>query len=172
MKRYRYWLLIPFAFLLLECSANNRNSTNKHDYDYQVKVVSISDGDTFRGITEDKKEIRFRIHGIDAPERNQPFSRKSQQYLSDLIYNKKVGIIVQNEGDRYGRPVVWVYTPEGKDVSAEMIRAGMAWHYKYHSDDEEYALLEREARNSRVGLWSDPHPLMPSELRKNQRQKR
>lgn len=172
MKRYRYWLLVLLAILLLECGANNGSSTNKHEYDYQVKVVSVSDGDTFRGLTQDRKEVRFRIHGIDAPERGQSFSRKSQQYLSDLIYNKTVGIIVETEGDRYGRPVVWVYTPDGKDVSAEMIKAGMAWHYKYHSDDEEYALLETEARNNRIGLWSDPNPVMPSELRKNQREGR
>lgn len=172
MKRYSYWLLIPLTFLLLECGANNGNSTNRHHYDYQVKVVSITDGDTFRGLTEDRKEIRYRVHGIDAPERGQPFSRKSKEYLSDLIYNKTVGIIVEKEEDRYGRPVVWVYTPDGKDVSAEMIRAGMAWHYKDYSDDEKYASLEKEAKNDRVGLWSDPHPVMPSELRKNQRQKR
>ena len=169
MKRYSYWLLIPLILLLSECGTSNGNSTNKHDYDYQVKVVSISDGDTFRGITEDKNEIRFRIHGIDAPERGQPFSRKSQEYLSGLIYNKTVGIIVETEGDRYGRPVVWVYTPDGKDVSAEMIKVGLAWHYKFHSDDEEYARLEKEAQNKKMGLWSDPDPVMPSEARKSKR---
>lgn len=171
MKRYSYWLLIPLTLFLLECGANNGKATNRHHYDYQVKVVRVIDGDTFRGVTDDRKEIRFRIHGIDAPEKGQPFSRKSKEYLSDLIYNKRVGIVVQNEGDRYGRPVVWVYTPEGKDVSAEMIGAGMAWHYKYYSDDKKYASLEKKAQNNRVGIWSDPHPVMPWELRKNHRKR-
>ena len=77
-----------------------------------------------------------------------------------------VGIIVETEHDRYGRPVVWVYTPDGKDVSAEMSRAGLAWHYKHFSDDLEYALLEIEARKSKIGLWSDPHPVSPWETRR------
>lgn len=169
MKQYRYWLLIALTFFLWECGLNSGNSTNNDTYDYQVKVVSISDGDTFRGITKDRKEVRFRIHGIDAPERGQPFSRKSQEYLSDLIYNKTVGIIVETEGDRYGRPVVWVYTPDGKDVSAEMLKAGLAWHYKQHSKDKEYARLEKEAQANKIGLWSDFHPVKPSQFRKNQR---
>lgn len=172
MIRETYWLLMLFTFLLLACGVNNGNSANNRNYDYQVRVVSITDGDTFRGLTKDKKEIRFRIHGIDAPEKKQPFSQKSKQYLSDLIYNKTVGIIVETERDRYGRPVVWVYTPEGKDVSAEMIKAGMAWHYKDYSDDENYASLEIEARRNRLGLWNDPNPVMPSDLRKNQRRKK
>lgn len=172
MIRETYWLLMLFIFLLLACGVNNGDSANKRNYDYQVRVVSITDGDTFRGLTKDKKEIRFRIHGIDAPEKKQPFSQKSKQYLSDLIYNKTVGVIVETERDKYGRPVVWVYTPEGKDVSAEMIKAGMAWHYKDYSDDENYASLEIEARRNRLGLWNDPNPVMPSDLRKNQRRKK
>ena len=164
--------MMLFIFLLLACGVNNGDSANKRNYDYQVRVVSITDGDTFRGLTKDKKEIRFRIHGIDAPEKKQPFSQKSKQYLSDLIYNKTVGVIVETERDKYGRPVVWVYTPEGKDVSAEMIKAGMAWHYKDYSDDENYASLEIEARRNRLGLWNDPNPVMPSDLRKNQRRKK
>lgn len=151
------------------CGLNNGNSSNKRNYDYHVKVVSITDGDTFRGITEDKKEIRFRIHGIDAPELKQPFSQKSKQFLADLVYDKTVGIVVETKKDRYGRPVVWVYTPDGKDVSAEMIKAGMAWHYTDYSDDGEYAQLEIEAQRNKRGLWSDPHPVRPSELRSNQR---
>ena len=65
-----YWVSILFTFLLLACGVNNEKSANKRNYDYQVRVVSITDGDTFRGLTKDKKEIRFRIHGIDAPEKN------------------------------------------------------------------------------------------------------
>lgn len=70
MIRETYWLLMLFIFLLLACGVNNGDSANKRNYDYQVRVVSITDGDTFRGLTKDKKEIRFRIHGIDAPEKN------------------------------------------------------------------------------------------------------
>jgi len=167
MKQLFYLLLIPLVLTTCHsCPGKSNIFRSDSPYDYSVRVVGISDGDSFTGLTSDNEEIRFRIHGIDAPEREQPFSQKSRQYLSDLIANKMVGIVVETVHDRYGRPVVWVYTPDGKDVSAEMIRAGLAWHYKDFSDDLDYALLEIEARQSKVGLWRDPDPVSPWETRR------
>ena len=145
---------------------------NRSQYDYWVQVVGITDGDTFKGLTQDKIEIRFRIFGIDAPEKNQAFSNRSKQYLSDLIYNKRVGIKVQKKNDGYGRPVVWVYTPDGQDVSAEMLRAGMAWHFKRYDNSDAYSALEQSARTKRIGLWQDINPTAPWNYRKSNNKKR
>lgn len=120
--------------------------------DYYVQVVGIVDGDTFDGLTKDKIEIRFRIYGIDAPEKKQAFNDKSKKYLSDLIYGKRVGIKVQKKRDGYGRPIVWVYSPDGKDVGAEMIKAGMAWHFTEYDKSQEYSNLEDFARRNKTGL--------------------
>jgi micrococcal nuclease len=133
--------------------------------DYCVKVISITDGDTFKGLTENNEEIKFRIHGIDAPEKKQAFGTKSKEYLSDLIFGKTVGIKLQSK-DRYGRSVVWVYTANGEDVSALMIQAGMAWHYKKYDDSRQYVDLEDEARANKVGLWVDANPIEPWDFRK------
>ena len=134
--------------------------------DYCVKVVSISDGDTFRGLTKDNEEIKFRIYGIDAPEKHQAFGNKSQQHLSSLIFGETVGIKVQST-DHFGRQVVWVYTPDKKDVAAEMLKAGMAWHFKKYDKSKEYASLEDEARLRRLGLWIDKNPIAPWNFRRN-----
>ena len=155
-------LILLFLFA---CSCGQKH----YIYDYDVQVVSITDGDTFKGLTKDNKEIRFRIYGIDAPERKQAFYNKSKLYLSDLIYKKRVGIIVQKERDRYGRPIVWVYTPEGKDVSAEMLKSGMAWHYKEYDESEIYGKLEKLARNNKIGLWGDKKPIAPWVYRKSKK---
>ena len=155
MKGTLYVLLI--IAILTSCG----RIQEKIKYDYFVNVVGITDGDTFKGLTQDKIEIRFRIYGIDAPEKKQAFSDKSKDYLSDLIYGKKVGIVVQKKNDGYGRPVVWVFTTEGKDVSAEMLKAGMAWHFKKYDKSEEYARHENIAKNNKVGLWSDYNPVAP-----------
>ena len=152
-------------------SNNNKQQETKaciceNDFcDYCVKVVSISDGDTFRGLTKDNEEIKFRIYGIDAPEKHQAFGNKSQQYLSSLIFGETVGIKVQST-DHFGRQVVWVYTLEKKDVAAEMLKAGMAWHFKKYDKSEEYASLEKNARFNNVGLWVDKNPIAPWEFRK------
>ena len=137
----------------------------KKGEEYVVKVVGISDGDTFTGLTADSQQIKCRMYGIDAPEKKQAFGNRSKQTLSDLIFGEQVQIKIQNK-DRYGRAVVWVYTAKGKDVSAEMLKAGMAWHYKQYSKDKEYAELENQARNGKIGLWTDKNPVAPWEYRK------
>ncbi|KAA6345147.1 Endonuclease YncB [termite gut metagenome] len=164
----RRWFPIFFLSIIIICLSCNQQLNHKK-YDYHVTVVGISDGDTFKGLTDNKEEIRFRIYGIDAPEKKQPYSNKSKQYLSDLIHKKKVGIIVQQQRDRYGRPIVWVYTPTGKDVGSEMLKAGMAWHFKKYDNSKEYADLENSAREKQIGLWSDKNPVSPWNFRKNKK---
>ncbi|MDD2475318.1 MAG: thermonuclease family protein [Dysgonamonadaceae bacterium] len=173
-------LLLLFT-LLSSCGYKSETNTAKHPeittsicnndlYHYFVKVVSISDGDTFKGLTEDKKVIKFRIYGIDAPEKHQAFGNKATKYFSDLIFGKIVGIKVQST-DYFGREVVWVYTHDGKDVSAEMLKAGMAWHFKKYDKSEEYALLENSARLKRVGLWRDKEPIAPWKFRRSRKRR-
>lgn len=135
--------------------------------DYAVRVIAISDGDTFKGLTQDKIEIIFRLHGVDAPERKQPFSNKSKEKLSELIYEKRVGIKVHTKRDRYGRPVVYVHTPDGLDVGAEMLKSGMAWHFTRYDNSDIYNQLEETARSQRVGLWQDDNPIPPWDYRNN-----
>ena len=135
-------------------------------YDYKIKVISITDGDTFKGLTKKEKiEIKYRIYGIDAPEKKQDFGVKSKEYLSELIAGKMVGIKTDSR-DRYGRYIVRVYTPEGKDVSSEMLKAGMAWHYKEYDNSKLYETLEIEARKKHNGLWSHNRPIAPWIFRK------
>lgn len=173
-----FFLLFTFT-LLSSCgykaSTNNseQQTTNTYIcendfYDYCVKVVSITDGDTFKGLTKDNEEIKFRVYGIDAPEKHQAFGTKSSQYFADLTFGKTVGIKVQKK-DFFGRLVVWVYTSDGKDVSAEMLKAGMAWHFKKYDKSKEYASLENKAKLKRVGLWVDKEPIAPWEFRRKKK---
>lgn len=168
------FLLLPFFF---SCQADKRGrvdvATQKNKgCDYYVEVVKVLDGDTFDGITKDKAELRFRIYGIDAPERTQPYSKKAAEYLSSLILGKKVGIKVQTKRDGWGRPVVWVYTPTGLDVGAELLKAGMAWHFKQYDSSKEYNQLENTARVEKKGLWKEKEPQAPWEFRAEKRKKR
>ena len=142
-----------------------QNNT-KSDVDYYVAVVKVVDGDTFDGQTQDNIEIRFRLQGIDAPERKQDFSSKSKDKLSELIFGKSVGIKVHKKRDGYGRPIVYVTTDEYNDVGAEMLRSGLAWHAKKYDDSDLYNELERAARRNRKGLWSTDNPMPPWEYRK------
>ena len=170
MKRYKRKsfpvILIVIALALISYyAAQNQNAEISDISANTMKVTAVSDGDTFTGLTSDNEQVRVRIHGIDAPESRQAFGTKSKQYLSDLIFGKTVDIKIQST-DRYGRTVAWVYTPDGKDAAAEMLKAGMAWHYKQHNKSAEYAELEQEAQKAKRGLWADKNPVAPWEFRR------
>ena len=130
------------------------------DCDYFVEVIAVSDGDTFTGITEDKEKVRFRIKELTHLNYRKRF-HENQGLPATLIHGKRVCIKVQKERDGFGRPVVYIFTPDNLDVGAEMIKAGMAWHFKKYDDSDYYAKLEEEAREKKVGLWGDLHPVAP-----------
>ncbi len=130
-------LLLPLALLpLLACA--QRPS-------FVGRVVGVSDGDTIRVLREGggaKKEIKVRLHGVDAPESKQPFGTRSKQFTSDMVFRKTVRVEVRDT-DRYGRTVGWV-TLGGKSLNLESVRAGMAWWYRQYAKGEK-ALEKAEA---------------------------
>ena len=132
---------------------------------FVVKVVGVSDGDTFTAINRDNLQLKVRLFGIDAPEKKQDFSQRSKQALSDLIYLKTIIIDVQHQ-DSWGRFIAYAYTDDGSDVSLKMLENGWAWHFKKYDNTERYARAEINARKKRLGLWSQQNPIPPWEYRK------
>jgi len=131
---------------------------------FSVKVVGISDGDTFTCINSDNLQLKVRIYGIDAPEKKQAFGNKSKEYLSSLIFGKVITINVQSL-DSWGRYIAYVYTLDGDDVSLLMLKAGMAWHFVKYDNTLAYSNAELDARKFKRGLWYDKAPLAPWDFR-------
>ena len=131
---------------------------------FSVKVVGISDGDTFTCINRDNLQLKIRIYGIDAPEKKQAFGNKSKEYLSSLIFGKWITVDIHSS-DSYGRYIAYVYSPEGKDVSLLMLHEGMAWHFTKYDSNKVYSDAEGIARKAKRGLWSDPNPVAPWDFR-------
>ena len=71
---------------------------------------------------------------------------------ADEVKRKVVTVKVRHL-DRYGRLVTRVVT-DGKDVSHELLKAGLARHFKKYSSDPELAELEIKAGEAKVGIWS------------------
>jgi len=128
------------------------------------KCVGIQDGDTITVLTEGKRQVRIRLYGIDCPESGQAFGTKAKQYTADMVFKKDVEI-KSTDTDRYGRTIAWVYIGE-KCVNEEILKAGLAWHYKKYSKERYLADLEDQARERKIGLWSDPHCMPPWEWRR------
>lgn len=156
------WSFILIIILLL-CHANSALAQK-----FQVKVVKISDGDTFTAINRDNLQLKFRVWGIDAPEKKQAFGTKSKEHLSSLIFGKTITVDVQKQ-DGWGRYIAYVFTPDNKDVGTEMLTAGMAWQFIEYDQSEKYRAAELQARKSKKGLWSDSHRIAPWEFRKKKK---
>jgi endonuclease YncB( thermonuclease family) len=73
--------------------------------------------------------------------------------------------VVFTQKERYGRVIAKAYLSDGRCLNEEMLRLGMAWHFKRYSDDARWAKMEDIARQSRVGLWADSRPVPPWEWR-------
>jgi micrococcal nuclease len=130
------------------------------------KVVSIADGDTFTILVDGNKQVKVRFHGIDCPESNQDFGTKSKQFTSQLAFAKMVKVQV-NDTDRYGRSIGIITLPDGKILNEELLKAGLAWHYKHYDKSERYALLENQAKADKVGVWSMKNAVAPWEFRRS-----
>ena len=133
------------------------------------KVVHIADGDTLTILDAQNTQHKIRLFGIDAPEKNQPFGSKSREALASQVHEKQVRIDTHGK-DRYGRTVGTVFV-EGHDANLWMVENGWAWWYRHYAKHE-VALeqAEQQARNAKLGLWRDAHPVAPWEWRRTERE--
>ena len=134
------------------------------------KIVKITDGDTVVVLDGGNTQHKIRLSGIDAPETNQPFGKRSKEALSALVAGQRVEVD-WHKHDRYGR-IVGKVIVQGKDVNLAQVQAGMAWWYRKYRDEQSlldqgrYAAAEAKARVSGVGLWGEKEPIAPWEWRK------
>ena len=135
---------------------------------FEGKVIGIKDGDTFEVLYDGQAE-KVRLAEIDCPEKQQPFGNNARQYASQLCFGKMVTVTSSGKRDRYGRVVGTITTEEGLNVNEELIKAGLAWHYKDYSKSEALALLQQEAKAQKAGLWQEKNPVAPWNWRKHKR---
>lgn len=157
-----YTILLPFFLLILA------SIPAAYAGSWTGRVVGVSDGDTLI-VMRDQQSVKIRLAEIDCPEKVQPFGKAAKRFTSDLCFGKTVTVQAQST-DRYGRTIAHVFLPDGKNINTELVRAGLAWHYKQYSDDHSLADLELKARSAKVGLWVNGDPVAPWEWRRGGRQ--
>jgi micrococcal nuclease len=129
---------------------------------FKGKCVGVKDGDSIT-VLNGKSPVEIRLEGIDCPEKGQPFGKNAKKFTSSLVFGKIVTVKPETI-DRYGRTVARVYV-NGRDLSLELVRAGLAWHYKHYSSDPVLAKAEEAARGKKLGLWAMPSPEPPWDYR-------
>jgi len=100
-------------------------------YEYSATVVRWVDGDTvdlrvdlgFRMFTE----TRFRLHGIDTPERGESFYSEATALANETApVGSLVHIHTYKNPDKYGRWLVEITTEQSNSVSNALLGAGYA----------------------------------------------
>jgi len=126
----------------------------------------VTDGDTIK-ISNNK----IRLHGIDAPEKNQNCTKHKKEYncgtvateaLIKKISKNVVKCLTQKNKDRYNR-FIGVCFVDQKDLNKWMVSNGFAIAYRRYSKD--YILDEEFAKKNKLGLWSGTF-LNPEKWRK------
>lgn len=102
------------------------------------------DGDT---ITIKKTQIR--LFGVDAPELNHPHGKKAKWALVSLCKGQLIRAEI-TEKDDYGRTVAKCFLPDGRDLSAEMVRLGLAIDWAKFSGGVYRSLETPDARKK---MW-------------------
>ena len=152
-----------FLVLILSCTPGGA---------WEARCVGVADGDTITVRAEGQTKAWIRLYGIDAPEKGQDFGGRAKEYLSGLVYGETVDI-EKMDTDRYGRTVA-VVRVGAVNANEEMLKAGMAWVFTPRCRNKVcvgWKDLEIQARERRVGFWSQPEPVAPWDWRKQKKAK-
>lgn len=127
------------------------------------EVSRFVDGDTIEVNMNGQTET-VRMIGVDTPETHRPntpvqcYGPAASSYTKDLIGKQKVRLEAdptnQNR-DRYGRLLRYVYLADGRLVQAELIKHGYGFAYTSFPFEkkDEFVTLEAQAKTHVLGLW-------------------
>jgi micrococcal nuclease len=131
----------------------------------QGRVVRVVDGDTV-DVALGSGRALVRLLGIDTPESVDPrqpvqcFGREAAAKAQELVEGRTVGLEAdpsQDDRDRHGRLLRYVWLPNGRLVNLELVAQGYAHEYTFrapHKHAEAFREAERRAREQGRGLWA------------------
>ncbi|GEM_PF-1297915 len=149
-------ILFVFAFVLLLTSFAFAES-------FYGEVVEVVNGNNIL-VSHDSKQSVIRLEGVDCPELTQDFGGQAKEFVSDMILGKRVWIDVIRK-DYNGRLMSFVKV-EDKNVSKELINAGLAWYCSKFQKYPELSAVESAARSVKIGLWTSENPTSPQAFRR------
>jgi endonuclease YncB( thermonuclease family) len=158
-------VIAGMSFLLIEKNESENDVVGIKKDDIPFSVTKVIDGDTIM-VEIDGLDKRVRLIGIDSPELVHPgkeiecFSREASNKMQELVSGKFVVLKsdpTQENEDKYGRLLRYVYTLEGMDINFTMIEQGYAFEYTYvypYEKQNIYKNAERYAKENKLGLWN------------------
>ncbi len=128
---------------------------------FSGKVTKVIAGDLITVVHAGQAKI-IRLNGIACPNPGQPFSKEARQYTSFMLMGKVITIAVLG-GDHQKTTPGEVILGDGRRLSHELLREGLAWWDRKNSREGQLEDLETLARAARRGLWTDSDPIAPWE---------
>jgi micrococcal nuclease len=140
-------------------------------HDFPGHLVAIDDSDklviSYHGT---KETYSVRLYGVDAPDKGQSYWQEAKDFLYRLSAGKWLKVRSTANSNTEGPLIAFVDLPSGKLVNEELVKAGLAWvHDEIGIDpawEKELKAFEQQARESKRGLWVEPHPVPPWVYRK------
>ncbi len=153
------------ALLALLFAAGGQEFASSWDAHGSYRVARVIDGDTIDvrvgALTE-----RVRILGMNTPETVDPrkppqcFGKEASDRAKKILSGVRVRLEAdpsQDDRDRYGRILRYVFLADGTNFEFAMIRDGYAFEYTFHSAykyQPQFKAAAAEAKSAKRGLWS------------------
>ena len=123
----------------------------------RAKVLSITDGDTFKVLLRGQEET-IRIACIDTPEMSEdPWGQRAKDALTGMLRVGSKVSLIEHDTDRYGRTVAEVYKGRGRNIGLALVKRGYAEVYDefaYQCDEDKLIKFESKAQRQGKGIWS------------------
>lgn len=128
-------------------------------------VTRFVDGDTITVDMNGAKET-IRMLGVDTPETHKPntpvqcYGPAAAAFTKNIIGKNAVRLEADPENqnrDRYGRLLRYVYLPDGRLISKELIANGFGFAYTLFpfTKTNEFVAAEEQAKAGNKGLWGN-----------------
>jgi len=132
------------------------------------KVTTVYDGDTIQvNMNGTLEKVRF--IGVDTPETHKPntpvqcFGPQASDYTKRLLTGAVVRLKADptnDNRDRYGRLLRYVYTDKDVLVDQSLIQQGFGFAYLSFPFEKsaEFAASQEQAQSAKLGLWAQCNP--------------
>jgi endonuclease YncB( thermonuclease family) len=119
----------------------------------RASVRECYEGDTCK-VNDNTVFYMFKVHGIDAPELDQPYGTEARNAAKKMLKNRWIQLKCTSG---FLKTKVCHADMDGQDVAALLVQQGFAWDSPKESFGK-YKRYEREAREAKRGLWAAENP--------------
>jgi endonuclease YncB( thermonuclease family) len=130
------------------------------------RVISVIDGDTLV-IRTPGRDQRLDLAEIAAPVAAQPYGAAAKKALAALVQEQEIQVDLPEQGENV--PVRRSVQHNGRNVSAELLRRGLAWVDRKNVSERRLFTFEAQARIAKIGLWKDANAIPPWEWQEGRR---